>query len=134
VLSAAAPNFVHSLDAAHLIKVVNAAVSEGIMDILTVHDCFYCLAPQATRLHEIILEQLADMYRASDPLADLRARNVSDGFLVPPKGSGIPSGQRPDGKLLLENLTVTTTQEDDGFNTRLSFPPERVKDAKNAFG
>jgi len=29
VNAAAAPNFVHSLDAAHLIKTVNAAVSEG---------------------------------------------------------------------------------------------------------
>jgi DNA-directed RNA polymerase len=57
-VSGSAPNFVHSLDAAHLIKTVNAAVSEGITDLLTVHDCFYCLAPQASRLHKIISEQL----------------------------------------------------------------------------
>ena len=29
-MNAAAPNFVHALDASHLIRVVNAAASEGI--------------------------------------------------------------------------------------------------------
>jgi DNA-directed RNA polymerase len=76
--SGASPNFVHSLDAAHLIKVVNTAASEGITDLLTVHDCFYCLAPQATRLHKIIRDEMQNMYRDYDPLGDLRDHNVSD--------------------------------------------------------
>jgi hypothetical protein len=89
VVSAAAPNFIHSLDAAHLIKVVNAAVSEGITDLLCVHDCFYSLAPQATRLHSIILKQLIDLYDNNDPLTDLHSRNVGDPDIlpVPPKGT-----------------------------------------------
>jgi DNA-directed RNA polymerase len=78
VVSAAAPNFIHSLDAAHLIKVVNAAVSEGITDLLTVHDCFYCLAPQASRLQEIILGELAALYHDNDPLTDLCVQNATD--------------------------------------------------------
>lgn len=75
-LSSAPANFVYSVDAAHLIRVVNAAVGEGISDILTVHDCFYCLAPQATRFREIIHKELADLYKHSNPLAELRNRNV----------------------------------------------------------
>ena len=47
VKSSAAPNFVHSLDAAHLARVVNRSVREGIRDVLSVHDCFACLAPHA---------------------------------------------------------------------------------------
>jgi DNA-directed RNA polymerase len=88
VNSSAAPNFVHSLDAAHLVKVVNAAVSEGITDLLTVHDCFYCLAPHAERFHEVIREELINLYRNNDPLAELHSRNVSDPDIlrVPAKG------------------------------------------------
>ena len=36
--NAASPNFVHSMDAAHLIRVVNRANAEGITNLLTVHD------------------------------------------------------------------------------------------------
>jgi hypothetical protein len=111
----AAPNFVHSLDAAHLVKVVSAAAAEGIMEILTVHDGYYCLAPQADRLHSIILEQMADMYRDYDPLAELRGRNVSvpDILPVPPKGALIAFK---------------------GQSARTPFSLEFVKKAKNAFG
>jgi DNA-directed RNA polymerase len=93
---AAAPNFIHSLDAAHLIKTVLAAVREGIEDILTVHDCYYCLAPQGGHFKEIILGELfnlyKDIYKGSDPLAELRNQNVSDPsnsdqLPVPPKGA-----------------------------------------------
>jgi hypothetical protein len=126
VKSSAAPNFIHSLDAAHLIAVVNAAVSEGIMDILTVHDCFYGLAPQATRLHSIILKQLGDLYANNDPLAELRSRNVRDPDIlpVPPKGTPwkCPGGSR-----------VTLA---DGFvlEGRFVFSTEQLTRAKNAFG
>jgi DNA-directed RNA polymerase len=115
-LSAAAPNFVHSLDAAHLVKVVNGAASKGI-ELLTIHDCFYCLAPQATRLREIILDELASLYRNNDPLAELRSRNVTDPDILPVphkgavvtwvRGRGIEPGvviASDNGKLLLELL------------------------------
>jgi Autographiviridae RNA polymerase len=59
---AASPNFVHSLDAAHLVRTVNAAAAEGITDILAVHDAYICLAPQAERFRQIIIEQMAQMY------------------------------------------------------------------------
>jgi hypothetical protein len=83
VKQAATPNVVHSLDAAHLIKVVNTAVSNGIADILTVHDCYSCLAPQATRLHKIILDEMENLYRDYDPLGDLHSGNVGDPDILP---------------------------------------------------
>jgi DNA-directed RNA polymerase len=75
LLNAAAANYVHSLDASHLVKIVNAANAEGINNILTVHDSFSCLATQATRFNQIIREQLVLMYE-NNPLADLHARNA----------------------------------------------------------
>ncbi len=75
-INAVAANFVHSLDAAHAVKVVNAANSRYIHDIITVHDCYYCLAPQAIQLIPIINYELYEMYRTRDVLADLRDRNA----------------------------------------------------------
>jgi DNA-directed RNA polymerase len=46
-LNGSAPNFVHSMDAAHLIRVVLASAKEDITDIVTVHDSFACLAPHS---------------------------------------------------------------------------------------
>ena len=70
VLNAASPNFVHSLDAAHLICTVLAANREGIRDILTVHDSYSCLAPFARRFGQIIRREMA-MLLALDSLAAL---------------------------------------------------------------
>jgi DNA-directed RNA polymerase len=82
-MNAAAPNFVHSLDAAHLIRAVNAATSDGITDFATVHDSFACLAPQAKRFNQIIRKELALMYSCYDALALLRDHNVSDADILP---------------------------------------------------
>jgi DNA-directed RNA polymerase len=49
---------------------VNAAVSEGITNIATVHDSFGCLAPQASRFNAIIREQMVEMYQR-DILAEV---------------------------------------------------------------
>jgi DNA-directed RNA polymerase len=86
--SSAAANFTHTQDATHLAKVVNAAASEGIVNILTIHDCFYCLATQADRFLEIILSEMASMYENNDPIADLGKRNDPEGIVpVPLKGT-----------------------------------------------
>jgi DNA-directed RNA polymerase, mitochondrial len=59
--SAITANFVHSADAALLHAVALAAKAEGI-EIVTVHDCFGCLAPHARRLNEILREQLIKIH------------------------------------------------------------------------
>lgn len=66
-----APNFVHALDAAHLMLTVNASVREGITQIATVHDSFGCLATHAKRFNEIIREQFVAMYEQHDVLAEV---------------------------------------------------------------
>ena len=38
--SAIIPNVIHSLDASHLMNVINTAFTKGINDLITVHDCF----------------------------------------------------------------------------------------------
>lgn len=73
-----APNFVHALDAAHLLRVVNASNLEGIRSIATVHDSFGCLAPQARRFNAIIREQFALMYETHDVLSEILERATTD--------------------------------------------------------
>jgi hypothetical protein len=79
---------VHSLDSAHLIKAVLVANAEGIIDIVTVHDCYCCLAPQAYRFTEIIRSAMASMYEQHDPLIGLYERNVGNANVGPPPRFG----------------------------------------------
>jgi DNA-directed RNA polymerase len=51
---------------------VNAASEAGISDLVTVHDSFACLAPDAQRLNEILREEFAGMYEDSDFLQEIR--------------------------------------------------------------
>ena len=77
-VNAVAPNFVHACDAAHLLRTVNAAVSEGITSIATVHDSFGCLPPRAARFHKIIREELARMYEEHDVLLEVWDQACAD--------------------------------------------------------
>jgi DNA-directed RNA polymerase len=85
MLNAASPNFIHSLDAAHLMRTVLTANRERIRDVLTVHDSMACLAPHAQQFGQIIRREFAMLYAypAVDPLAALRAANVDDPNLLP---------------------------------------------------
>jgi DNA-directed RNA polymerase len=65
---AISPNFVHSLDAAHLLLTAGAAADEGITDVVTVHDSFGCLPAHADRFNQIIREQFVLMYQEHDVL------------------------------------------------------------------
>ena len=82
MLNAASPNYIQSLDAAHLIRTVLAANRKGIRDILTVHDSYSCLAPFARPFGLIIRQEMAILH-AMDPLAALRKANVSHPNLLP---------------------------------------------------
>jgi DNA-directed RNA polymerase len=83
ILDAAPPNFVHSLDAAHLVRTVLAANRDGIRDFITVHDCYSSLAPFARRFGQLIRREMAILYAWGDPLADLRNANVDDPNTLP---------------------------------------------------
>jgi DNA-directed RNA polymerase, mitochondrial len=65
------PNFVHSLDAAHLMAVANGCRARGILDIAVVHDSFGVHAAHAYDLRDILRETFAEQYGV-DRLAMLR--------------------------------------------------------------
>lgn len=73
-----APNFVHALDAAHLMLTANACISANITQVATVHDSFGCLAPYAVRFNRIIREQFVEMYETHDVLAEVLASATAD--------------------------------------------------------
>lgn len=73
-----APNFVHALDASHLLLVANAARVRGIVSIATVHDSFGCLASQASDFNVVIREKFVEMYEKHDVLAEILAQAKCD--------------------------------------------------------
>lgn len=65
-----APNFIHSLDATHLMMSINEASKEGCANFSTVHDSFGTSLGEAARLRHIIRQQMVKLYTEHDPLAD----------------------------------------------------------------
>jgi len=66
-----APNFVHSLDAAHLHLTTAEATSKGITALAMIHDDYGTHAADAELLFEIIRRQFVAMYLACDPAEQL---------------------------------------------------------------
>jgi DNA-directed RNA polymerase len=69
-------HYIHSCEGAHLARSVNAAVEDGIQDILSVHDCFACHAPKVNRFAQIRRLQLTLFYERN-PLGQLVWRYVN---------------------------------------------------------
>lgn len=69
-----APNFVHSLDAAHLHLTTVAMAEAGVTNLAMIHDDFGTHAANAETLFRVIREQFVEMYETNDPLAQLRER------------------------------------------------------------
>lgn len=59
-----APNFVHSMDAAHLALTVEAASKAGIKHFAMIHDSFATHAADAVKLAAILRQTFAEMYSA----------------------------------------------------------------------
>jgi DNA-directed RNA polymerase len=85
--NAIAPNFVHTMDAAHLVFVKNACAREGI-DLFSVHDSHAVLASRAKRLNEILRQELVHLYANADPLTNVRA---SAAKMLGPKAALLPA-------------------------------------------
>jgi len=69
----ASPNFVHSMDAAHLVLTVNAARDHGIQNFACIHDDFGTHACDTPDFFRIIREEFVGMYEKHDPLEEMRA-------------------------------------------------------------
>jgi DNA-directed RNA polymerase len=62
---AAAPNVIHSWDAAHLCRTVNACTKVGLLDFAVVHDSFGVHAADTARLGDILRDEFAKMYETN---------------------------------------------------------------------
>lgn len=67
-----APNFVHSLDASHMMRTITAAAAEGIECFACIHDDYGTHAADTERFFQIIREQFVKMYTEHDPLAEFK--------------------------------------------------------------
>lgn len=65
-----APNFVHSLDAAHLTLTVGKAKEAGIESLAMIHDDYGTHAADAPKLYNIIREVFVAMYEKHKPLEE----------------------------------------------------------------
>jgi DNA-directed RNA polymerase len=72
--SGMAPNFVHSLDAAHLHLVAARCKREGITSLSMIHDDMGTHAANAQKFFHIIREEFYGMYSTQDPVNDLLAK------------------------------------------------------------
>lgn len=85
IANAVAPNFVHSLDASHLTRVLNSAHLHN-MTVAAIHDDFGVHAADTARFARIIREEFIRMYEDNDML---QALANSTGYEVPPPAPGM---------------------------------------------
>lgn len=86
-----APNFVHSLDSAHMMLTVNNAEAHGITNFSMIHDDFGTHAADVEHFRGIIRSTFVTMYKEHDPLYDLyltTALATSDKDVPPIPDSG----------------------------------------------
>jgi DNA-directed RNA polymerase len=72
--SGLAPNFVHSMDAAHLHLTTACCQSAGIDAVAMIHDDYGTHAANAQKLYEIIRERFVWMYENNDPIEEFHAK------------------------------------------------------------
>lgn len=93
--NAISPNFVHSMDATHLVMSVCYALDNGIHSFAMIHDSFGCHAADTNMLAACLREAFVDLYSDLDVLDDFRQQierqvdeaDVSKIPALPPKGS-----------------------------------------------
>ncbi len=66
------PNYIHSLDATHLIMTINALKEVGINDVITVHDSFATHANDVGRMSKVLRDSFIALHE-SEILEEFRA-------------------------------------------------------------
>jgi len=79
-----APNFVHSLDAAHMQAVIERCKAVGIDALAMIHDDYGTTSDRTQELYTIIRETFVEMYENNRPMHDFAARHD----LPEPEGEG----------------------------------------------
>jgi DNA-directed RNA polymerase len=72
--SSIGPNYVHSLDAAHLVLTVLQASEYGVTDFALIHDSFGTLAADTDAMFSAVRDAFVDMYTEHDPFTELHAQ------------------------------------------------------------
>jgi DNA-directed RNA polymerase len=78
------PNFVHSMDACHLMLTVHHALQYGVTGFAMIHDDYGTHAADTDTLHQAIREAFVQLYTENDPLTDFKILNEDNGNLVLP--------------------------------------------------
>jgi DNA-directed RNA polymerase len=99
-VSAVAPNFVHSCDASHLMRVATASWHEGIRSLAVIHDSFGTHACDTAKLSSILRETMVEQY-TPDILANLRDEVLRQ--LEPANRKELPQPPR-QGSLPLDGI------------------------------
>ena len=73
--SSSSPNFVHSMDASHLIMAVNAFLDAGFSGIAVIHDDFGTHACDTPKLRDLLRETFVKLYDENDVLAQFIEHN-----------------------------------------------------------
>lgn len=103
MLAAVASCFVHSFDAAHLLKTVNAMADQGVTDFSPIHDSYgvhCCFVPM---LHATLRDEFIKMYEKGDTLEKFREdllKHTDD----PSKLAPVPSNGSLDLNLVRSSL------------------------------
>ena len=85
-----APNFVHSMDACHLMMVLLACKQEGINSVALVHDSFGCLPNDAPKFRDMIRRTFREMYEQNDVLEQFRNEALEQLDVKPEKVPPVP--------------------------------------------
>jgi len=75
------PNFIHSLDASHLILSVIECMENGIEDFSMIHDSYACHACDTDLLHQSLRKAFVEMYSSDDLLQKFSKEVMSNSIL-----------------------------------------------------
>lgn len=97
----ASPNFVHSMDACHLMMTLHRAFASGVMSFAVIHDDYGTHAADTDALHKAIREAFVELYGENDPLLDFKASNETEHTVqlkAPPKHGNLNLNQVLDSE------------------------------------
>jgi len=80
-INSVSPNFIHSLDASHLLQSLKRAREEGVRNLAAVHDAFATTPNKTGKLHRVLREEFAALYATCDAHLALLSQNAPN---VPP--------------------------------------------------
>lgn len=70
------PNVIHSMDATHLMNVINTAFKSNINQVITVHDCFGTHPNNMENLFDIVKDEFIKIYLNEDFINKFHDRNI----------------------------------------------------------